>query len=238
MAYVQITTRCNMLCAHCCMSATLQGEDMSHEVFMASMQLVERYGELLTIGGGEPTIHPHFMTFLELAFKFHNDGRLEMPPLVITNGKRTKVVRKLMSLIDNDAPLHLELSQDEYHDPINPDTVEWFRTRQRGEDARSKMYMWGGSASVGEGYAGIRTVKSIVAVGRAADPARGLTLDPDAKCCCDDFLIAPDGSIYSCGCKHTKIGTVFDEAPLLGYDREFAHYGGAEGDRSHYPEVA
>ncbi len=29
--YIQITTRCNMFCEHCCMNATADGDDMNIE---------------------------------------------------------------------------------------------------------------------------------------------------------------------------------------------------------------
>ena len=71
-----------------------------------------------------------------------------------------------------------------------------------------------------------RTVNSIVAVGRAADPARGIQTNPDFKCCCEDVLCDPNGVLWSCGCKHTKIGTVWDTDVLDGFDCEYAHQGG------------
>lgn len=56
MAYIQVTTRCNMFCEHCGFSCTAEGEDMSMEVFERTLQVFE--GSYITIGGGEPTLHP------------------------------------------------------------------------------------------------------------------------------------------------------------------------------------
>ncbi len=58
--YIQITTRCNMSCEHCCYSCTHEGEDMSLETFRNCLG----FDEYNTLGGGEPTIHPLFWQFL------------------------------------------------------------------------------------------------------------------------------------------------------------------------------
>ena len=64
--YIQITTRCNMECEHCCMSATAKGEDMSIGTFKNALE----YDEYITIGGGEPTLHPKFWEMMGLALGF------------------------------------------------------------------------------------------------------------------------------------------------------------------------
>ena len=37
MAYLQITTRCNMRCQHCGFGCTHRGQDMTREVFKAAL---------------------------------------------------------------------------------------------------------------------------------------------------------------------------------------------------------
>lgn len=67
--YLQLTNRCNMSCAHCCMNsgprAHKKDQDMSHEIFLAAANLAIDYGHHITIGGGEPLLHDHFFDFLD-----------------------------------------------------------------------------------------------------------------------------------------------------------------------------
>lgn len=51
--YLQITTRCNMHCDHCCYRCEETGEDMSLEIFEKALSYDD---ETATIGGGEPTV--------------------------------------------------------------------------------------------------------------------------------------------------------------------------------------
>ena len=223
--YLQIVTRCNMTCAHCCFAATGKGDTMTRETYMAALQLAMRYGDYVTLGGGEPTVHKEFFEYLDKAIEFYLAGSFDLPPLVITNGKLKTKAHKLLDYVEDEKPLYVELSQDEWHDPIDPLVVQRFRRHQAAKDRARYSF---GSGIRDDGGAGIRTVGSIVAVGRAADPARGIQTNPDFKCCCEDVLCDPNGVLWSCGCKHTKIGSVFDPNALDGYDREYAHQGGRE----------
>ena len=51
MAYIQITERCNMLCDHCGMSCTSEGEDMSMKVFKAIYDKIKQ--PLVVLGGNK-----------------------------------------------------------------------------------------------------------------------------------------------------------------------------------------
>lgn len=110
------------------------------------------------------------------------------------------------------------------HDPIDPEVVRLFKRHQKRVDTARFGYQPINFDSV----AGVRTVRGLVAVGRAADPARGL--NAEEGCCCEDLCYAPDGMIYSCGCKHTKLGSVFDDPDLSWYERDYAHTGGRSPD--------
>jgi hypothetical protein len=113
--YVQITTRCNMSCAHCGFSCTEVGEDMSFEVFRAALGCDEH----IEIGGGEPTIHPMFWQFLGEAL-----GNVEYVWLA-TNGSISEVAIPVAKMAEGGI-LGAALSTDPYHDPINPEVVEAF----------------------------------------------------------------------------------------------------------------
>lgn len=228
--YIQITEKCNMTCAHCCFAATTKGDNMDHHTFISALQVASRYGDYITLGGGEPTIHKEFFTYLDKAIELYNAGMFELPPLVITNGKLKTKAHKLLDYVEDEKPLFVELSQDEWHDPIDPLVISRFRSHQKQRD-RSRF----GGFIRDDGGAGIRTVDSIVAVGRAADAARGIVTSPHNKCCCEDVLCDPNGVLWSCGCKHTRIGTIWDTGVLDDYDREYAHQGGKEPNDDDMP---
>ena len=65
-ALVQIDERCNLHCAHCFVSATQQGQSMSYERISRTLipRLAECRVERVTLTGGEPTIHPQFLSIV------------------------------------------------------------------------------------------------------------------------------------------------------------------------------
>jgi len=101
--YIQITTRCNMHCAHCGMSCTAQGEDMSLQTFRQALEYSE---DTVAIGGGEPTIHPLFWQ------------------------KMTETALALAGLAKRGI-IGCDLSQDDYHEPVDPRVVEAFTVDQK-----------------------------------------------------------------------------------------------------------
>ena len=184
--YIQITTRCNMSCEHCCMAATARGDDMSEDVFRAALKIAEEYGDIVTLGGGEPTLHSRFKDFLLLAIA----ADLESDPFVITNGSNTETSLILAKLAKKGA-IGAALSLDEYHDDINWAVREAFLKRP------SK---W---TSGDNDLRGIHSANRIIAQGRAKD--RG-----EAGCACEDIYLTPRGDIYGCLCKTKRFGTVFE----------------------------
>ena len=62
--YIQITTRCNMSCLHCCYGCNdKDGEDMPVETFELIMEkwgekICKTDGRNIILGGGEPTGGP------------------------------------------------------------------------------------------------------------------------------------------------------------------------------------
>ncbi|MDQ1647383.1 MAG: hypothetical protein QOJ50_3567, partial [Cryptosporangiaceae bacterium] len=64
-ALVQITERCNLHCAHCFVSSTAVGGDMSLDSFTEQVlpRLLESRVERVTLTGGEPFVHPDLLGF-------------------------------------------------------------------------------------------------------------------------------------------------------------------------------
>lgn len=218
-----------MLCPHCCFAATNKGVDMTHEVFIRALQAASKWDGIVTLGGGEPTCNKHFLVFLEKAIEFYDRGQLELPPLVITNGKLKTKAHKMLDWIDQERSFSVELSQDPWHDPIDHNVVRRFESYTK----EVKEYWSDHRSTHNESSVGIRTARVLGPWGRAADPARGLPMNSKmGECVCDDMFFDPDGTIWSCGCKHTKIGNVFDtDLDLSWYNREFAHTGGRDPEQ-------
>jgi len=181
--YIQITTRCNMHCAHCGMSCTAQGEDMSLQTFRQALEYSE---DTVAIGGGEPTIHPLFWQFLGEAMACCEDVWLA------TNGKMTETALALAGLAKRGI-IGCDLSQDDYHEPVDPRVVEAFTVDQK------RAYN-----STTCDQRGIRNVMGHeVKAGRCDFGEEG--------CICPDLFVKPDGQVYLCGCEDAPcIGSVLD----------------------------
>lgn len=201
MAYIQITTVCNMSCAHCCMSCgkNYKGQHMDNWTYQHALDFCNERGDYIVLGGGEPTMHPHFMKFLAKAInneQYHNSG---MVPWFATNGSKTELTLELMHAADcpeeefieklnmhycvswQEELFHMAVSQDSYHDPINDKVTELAKHLDNVE---------------------IRNVD-----GHVAKTGHAKNIYGKNSCVCTILQIKPDGSIYMCGC---------DNAPLIG----------------------
>lgn len=117
--YIQITTRCNMSCAHCGMNCTHEGEDMSVETLKKVLNL--GLSDSYSIGGGEPTIHPEFWQMFGLII-----GQADEYAWMATNGSMTDTAIALSRLSKGSSCFGVALSQDSYHDPIDWRVVQAF----------------------------------------------------------------------------------------------------------------
>jgi MoaA/NifB/PqqE/SkfB family radical SAM enzyme len=172
-----------MTCEHCCFSCNAQGDDMSKEVFHAALELCADYGGYITLGGGEPTLHPNFREFLIEAIAA-DEGTL----FIATNGSVKRHALLLAKLARREV-IQAELSRDDWHDDIDWEVVEAFRGMIR---------------DISNG--GMRDPK---AVGRGLTV---LEIEPNGNdCACSDICIKPNGDAHVCGCPDAPcIGNVFD----------------------------
>lgn len=227
--YIQITEKCNMTCEHCCFAATTKGAVMDRATYMQALMVAIHYGEYITIGGGEPTTHPQFFDYLDKAIELFDCGSLEMPPHLVTNGKLKGKAMKLLDYVDDERSLHVELSRDYYHDPIDPAVVRRFEAHDR----RHRQFR-----NHSDSLASVRTNIRIMPVGRAVETGVYTEGKPGKECCCETPLVDPKGDVWSCGCKTHKLGSIWDNSVLDGYSNDFAHQGGYEpneDDNEGYP---
>lgn len=189
--YLQITTRCNMSCAHCCMKATAKGKDMTPRTFRAAVKFAAENGDNISLGGGEPTIHPRFWEYLGLAI-----GSVENVWLA-TNGSKTDTAIALARLARKGV-IGCALSQDPWHDPIDPRVLHAF-TEGRREDH------WGNSNNDAREVRNVSNNMEKMAPFR--DPDDGG--DPE-NCPCQELYVRVNGDVHICGCPDSpKVGTVF-----------------------------
>jgi MoaA/NifB/PqqE/SkfB family radical SAM enzyme len=181
-----------MTCGHCCFSCTGKGSFMTAEVFEKALEIAKEYSQMVTLGGGEPTLHPQCEKWAMQAALELVDVSLDADSpavMIITNGKRGKVAEKLAKLTKLGV-IQAELSQDRFHDPIDPKTVETFKR-----------------------YAHIRDVTNggrgdVIGVGRASEDDNIPTRE---GCACSTLFIAPNGDFYGCGCKYKKLGNILTD---------------------------
>lgn len=195
-----------MTCDHCCFSANGKGSYMTQEVFDKALEIAANSSNDITIGGGEPTLHPQILPWVMQAALASLDTSMDMDGpsvLVVTNGKKKDVALKLAKMAHLGI-IQCDLSQDPWHDPISPEVVKEF-TRY---EEKPNHY---GDTQRKRSYAGIRDVSSgVKKKGRAIENG----LWRQKGCCCNTMLIAPNGDFYQCGCKKTKLGNIlFDPLP-------------------------
>ena len=190
--YIQITTRCNMTCEHCCFSCTSKGEDMSFETFK---NIVDNHcDEYLTIGGGEPTIHPDFAKMLLYAIA---SSRV----FIVTNGKIKHHALLLAKLTKNNV-IDAELSVDDFHDEISSEVEEAFFDLGKNSYTREP--------------AKIRNVtEKVIKTGRAIEQ----NVWVEKGCACPDIIAKPDGTFKQCGCDNAPTIDI-DNLPDDFYDME------------------
>jgi len=177
---------------------------MSQEVFDKVISIAENYGMDITIGGGEPTLHPKCLDWVMQAALATIDVSMDLDGpavLIVTNGKRTEIALKLAKLAHLGV-IQAEVSQDDYHDPIDPSVFKEFL--RYGTKGNSKS-----SARVRNVMGGIK------GQGRAAENC----LQDMEGCACTTLFIAPNRDFYHCGCKKTKLRNILtDEIPQIYWD--------------------
>jgi sulfatase maturation enzyme AslB (radical SAM superfamily) len=196
---IEVTTRCNMKCAHCARSCTEKGEDMSPHTFTAAMEFCKQLRDLcgcnrdsispasirIVLSGGEPTIHPKFWDFVKIAL-----DTIGMPVDVgvSTNGKRTEDALRLAKMAE-EKQIAAGLSLDSFHEKISPKVVDAFRRRPKG-------------------YKIVHTKDNIAPVGRALKNGLGKE-NKHVPCACAGLVIDTQGLIYACDCRDLCFGNVY-----------------------------
>lgn len=199
--YLQVTTRCNMTCEHCCYNCTRKGEDMSPGVFAQALDICHEYSSTPFMGGGEPTLHPDFDRMLLdciVTAEQMGEGRKAG---IITNGSIKQRAIKIAALAQGEV-IWGSLSQDQYHDY---DMVS--------DDVRAAFEGLGSSGGVHDTSSGGSREPLPHGRARAMFDMDGVENEDwedwrgESECPCDEWIVKPNGDIYQCGC---------DDAPKIG----------------------
>jgi MoaA/NifB/PqqE/SkfB family radical SAM enzyme len=187
-----------MKCRHCCFSCTSKGKDMNKATFDKAIARASSYGQDIMIGGGEPTLHPQFKDFLLhslWALGGVTDDMGSPAVSVITNGSNTEISLKLAALASTGV-ISAEVSNDPYHAPIDERVLKAFTPPKTNMGHRRE-----------NDYRDIRNTSShISARGRAKEWAEY------DDCGCTSLFIDPQGNVYPCGCKKTRMGNIHDSS--------------------------
>jgi MoaA/NifB/PqqE/SkfB family radical SAM enzyme len=159
---------------------------MSMETFERVLDVAGDYGMNIFLGGGEPTLHPHFATFVALSL-----GVSEGAPGVVTNGTSSKRIFHMLEALEAADMFYVGLSdpEDGYHDKTM--MKPWWLT-------------WGMDPSVPRPGSRLHRPSNISALGRAKH--RGA--DEWEVHTYYDMLITPRGTIYCCEWKHRSFGNI------------------------------
>lgn len=200
-----------MKCAHCCYSCTMKGKhaDYNNVIDMIAFARDNMGEESISLGGGEPTLHPRFFDILDYSLQNFDNVWFA------TNGSQTEKMFHIANIIDgndydsfecncdeetldnfgcqckhpyieNDGKLSVDLSLDPYHDPIDERVKKLWKSR---------------AANHSYSHFHIRdTSNSLSGQGRA----KQLGYDWE-HCICSDLIVKPDGKIRLCGCTRSPV---------------------------------
>jgi len=183
---------------------------MDRDVYIAACRLAADMGEYITIGGGEPTLHPLLFDFIGIAQRHLSGIDSDAKPFIITNGKLSEEALALAQM-DTCGFVSSQLSRDSFHEEIDSRVVRAFGKRIRDITR-------GGS---------VEPFPS----GRARKYLRDSRADTSFQgCTCNDIFIDVHGVIYRCGCRRKQdvIDTV-EHAARYGIQESIVEYASEHG---------
>ena len=113
---IQVTTRCNMHCKHCFLSATGAGMDLSYSLFKSRIirRLTESNVKKVTLTGGEPLLNPAILDIVAAL------DDVNIQSCICTNA--SLVTEEMLKQLE-----HLNVHFNVSLDGINPDSYGLFR---------------------------------------------------------------------------------------------------------------
>jgi hypothetical protein len=209
--HVMLTTRCTMCCPHCCFDCEPgKGEDMDPNTAFTAIQTAEAAGLTVSLGGGEPTLHPDFEVLFcyAMAISMKNGRRIYM----VTNGSQTERMKSIFPLVKAEMA-DVIVSYDVYHDvsQVDPEVVQMYHSIGRlGGDVMKDTIP-----------------HPLIKAGRQKE-------GDDSHCHAPEMFVAVDGTVSFCACPDApKIGRIgHGEKPAMRLAADVLRgYGGGCGAR-------
>ena len=219
--YLQITTKCNMKCDHCCYSCGKWGKHGEYETIIDAIAFIRNWNdETISIGGGEPTLHPRFFDILKYCLEDFDSVWMA------TNGSKTKTMFRLANIIDQcdwesfdsedycicetqeekdnchcepegliyqEDKLTVALSQDPFHNPIDQRIVDLWTRRSIVNNYNNHPHF-----EIRNTYTSTQGLSN-------SGRAKKNQLAYSNHCPCSSLLIKPNGKIKLCGCSNSPI---------------------------------
>lgn len=114
---IELTSRCNERCVHCYIPHENKTSDIDPELFYKVLDECREMGVLsLTLSGGEPLLHPHFIDFLRKAKEYDFSVNILSNLTLLTDEivaemKATRLSSVQVSLYSMDADVHDSITQ-------------------------------------------------------------------------------------------------------------------------------
>ena len=206
--YTQITTKCNFSCEHCHFSCTQDGEHMTVDTFKQVMKINERIHskhELLTLGGGEPTLHPNLFEIISIAL---SQSHFKIPAIE-TNGSQTEITLILANMAKKGV-IACSLSLDPYHQEIDPEVIKAFTN-----ETRNNINLF--HAHLATDYEDKREIRDITKLDPLRRKSQMLTqrnsttlknsmeIKDEIFQCYEISVVKPNGNIHLCTCHNSPI---------------------------------
>jgi len=202
--YVQVTSRCQMTCAHCLYSCSKRGKDMSIETFRKAVDASLMYDSPIAIGGGEPTLHPDLLVMLGIASFVSRE-----PLFMVTNGTcQERLWHVLMDARSADR-INVRVSSDIWHDMCMVQPWVW-------RDADKFGLWWGRKTATRILVRGGRAKKNWEKLLWECEQS-GMEVVED-KFGCGEPRVSPDGRVWTDIPGQKSVGTIND--PYV-FDRVF-----------------
>jgi len=180
---------------------------MTPETFSKALDMAKDFSSMMTLGGGEPLMHPLFFDFAWQSIRALMDVSEDLGSSavgIVTNGKCAQQAMELARMARL-GYISARLSLDRWHEPIEERVKNAFRKNEYQKNDDHDLRAIGGAG------------ENVIPAGRAKAFGRD-TLG--RTCFCDSIVVVPNGNIFHCGCKKVCYGNLND--PNLALPEYFA----------------
>lgn len=110
---------CNENCSHCMVNATPDGPHMSASTFVKALHFAKfNKQKIISISGGEPTLHPEFFKLMNILFTTIKN--MEVGVVLESNGwwiEDENMKNRISRILDNDQVLGMQISTNKKYYP-------------------------------------------------------------------------------------------------------------------------